>query len=72
MQIQPILGYFGAIWGYISHPAPPFTYPGSVPGTGLKEKESKNLLGCPPLPAPNFENWQNLSLNESSLAFIFI
>ena len=38
MQIQPILGYFGAIFGLYQPPAPPFgswhpvfTYPGSAP-----------------------------------------
>ena len=38
MQIQPILGYFGAILGLYQTPGPPFgsrlplfTYPGSAP-----------------------------------------
>ena len=39
MQIQPILGYFWAIFGLYQPPGPPFwisvplfTYPGSAPG----------------------------------------
>ena len=48
MQIQPILGYFGAIFGlyqplgppFGSQPPPLFTYPGSAPGEKLSEKGS--------------------------------
>ena len=49
MQIQPILGYFGAILGLYQPPAPPFwisaplfTYPGSAPENSFEEIQ--NLL----------------------------
>ena len=45
MQIQPILGYFCAIFGLYQPPSPPFwiwaplvTYPGSTPDTVTMEK----------------------------------
>ena len=53
MQIQPILGFLGLFWGYISHPAPPFgsrpplfTYPGSAPAYRMELIKGGNCAVC--------------------------
>ena len=67
MQIQPILGYFGAILGLYQPPGPPFgsrlplfTYPGSAPDLTWKRQGPQNEIAYRDYKKQNIKKKKNL------------